>query len=101
LLAPPRAHEHPRAAQAFALEHELDLALRVSLAQRLDGIGRRRIVGRIRAPIPEHDGAAAVLALRDGSLEGVVVDGVIFHFHREALYRRIDARPFWHGPTPS
>jgi len=49
--------------------------------------------------IPQHDGAAAVLALGDGPLERVVLDGVILHLHRQPLDRRIEAGTLGYGPA--
>src|SRR5262249_57666756 len=56
------------------------------------------------AAIPNHDGAAAILPLRDGSLEGVVFDRMIFHMDSKALLVRNEARaagdrPALHHPV--
>src|SRR5215831_1193499 len=56
------------------------------------------------AAIPNHDGAAAILPLRDGSLEGVVFDRMIFHVDCKALLARHEARaagdrPALHHPV--
>ena len=98
LGAAPRAHEHPRAVHALAVHHDLEIAFLVAAPQR--GIGITLVhCGCVRAAIPEHDRAAAVLALRDRSLEGVVVDRVILDLHREPLDGRIVARALGHGPA--
>ena len=44
------------------------------------------------AAIPDHDGAAAVLPLRNGPFECVVLDRMIFHVDREALLARNKTR---------
>jgi hypothetical protein len=52
---------------------------------------------RLRGPnaaIPEHDGAARVLTVRDRSLESAVVDRMVFDFDGELAALRVQARPF-------
>ena len=56
-------------------------------------------VGRPGAAIPDHHGAAAVLALRDGALELVVFDRMILDVDREPLLARNKARPARHRPA--
>src|SRR5262249_48432538 len=85
------AHEMPASVQLLALEGEVEMALLVS------GV---RIAFRMPAPaVPNHDRAAAVLSLRDSSLECVVFDGMVFHVDRETLLARNETRAASHGPT--
>ena len=72
-------------------ERELELAL-----ARAPRAGR---LGLPRAAVPEHDGAAAVLALGDDAFEAAVLERVVLDLHREALVRRVEARPLGHGPA--
>src|SRR5262245_66679560 len=51
------------------------------------------------AAVPDQHSAAAVLSLRDGSLEFVVLDRVILHLDRETLLARNQARAARHGPA--
>src|SRR5262249_29338334 len=51
------------------------------------------------AAVPEHHGAAAVLALRDDALEAPVLERVVLHVHREALVGGIEARSLRHRPA--
>src|SRR5499426_4243161 len=56
-------------------------------------VARVRLALRVpAAAIPNHDGAAAILSLRDGSLECVVFDRMIFHVDRKPLLVRNEAR---------
>ena len=90
-LVAARPHEHPRAAELLAVERELELAL-------LQRGFRRRALRRPRALVPDHHGAAAVLAGRDHALELRVLDRVILDLHREPLDARIEGGPLRHGP---
>src|SRR5262245_26947890 len=51
------------------------------------------------AAVPDQHSAAAVLSLRDGSLEFVVLDRVVLHLDRETLLARHEARAARHGPA--
>jgi hypothetical protein len=53
----------------------------------------RIAVGRPSAAIPDHHGAAAILALGDGALERVVFDRMVLDVDREALFVGIEAWP--------
>src|SRR5262245_31300226 len=51
------------------------------------------------ATIPDHDRAAAILALRNSPLKLVVGDRVIFHFNSETFLARHKAWSARHGPA--
>src|SRR6266481_1031643 len=56
-------------------------------------VARVRVALRVpAAAVPNHDGTAAILSPRDGSLECVVFDRMIFHVDRKALFVRNKAR---------
>ena len=65
-----------------------------------DGLGRILVlVGRgPRAPVPDDDVAAAVLALADHALEVEVLDRVVLDVDGEALGARVERRALGHGP---
>ena len=86
------AHDHPTALQLFARERELQLAL----AQRPLRIAT--VLGSPEAAVPEHDGAATVLALRDRALEVAVVERVVLDLHGEAPVTGVERWPFGDGP---
>ena len=48
--------------------------------------------------VPDHHGAAAVLALGDDAFEARVVERVVLDGHREALDLRIERWPLGDGP---
>ena len=52
----------------------------------------RILLRRPGAAVPDHHGAAAVFALRDGAFEGVVFDRMVFGLDREPLLARHQAR---------
>src|SRR5262245_46566781 len=63
-------------------------------------VARVRVALRIpAAAVPNHDGAAAILSPRDGSLECVVFDRMIFHVDGKALLVRNEARAAGDRPT--
>src|SRR6516225_7488149 len=90
------AHEMPSPMQLLALQGEGEMTFLVAHV---------RVALRVpAAAIPNHDGAAAILPLRDGSLEGVVFDRMIFHMDGKALLVRNEARaagdrPALHHPV--
>ena len=64
------------------------------------GVALVRIAfGRPGAAIPDHDGAAAIFAFRDGALEGVVFDRMVLDVNGEAFLVGIEARPARHRPA--
>src|ERR1700746_2061200 len=81
----------PRAFELLAGELEVEFSLGEPLV--------RIALRRPRAAIPDQHGAAAVLALRDGAFEVLIVDRMIFHFHREALLAGHEARSLGDGPA--
>ena len=59
-----------------------------------------RILDRLPgAAVPQHDGAAAILALRDVPFEAAVFERVVLDVDGETLFRRIEARPPRHRPA--
>ena len=58
------------------------------------------VVGDPAAPVPDDDGAGAVVALGDHALEVAVLDGVVLDLHREALLGGVERRPLRDGPRP-
>ena len=82
--------------QLFAVEHEIEVTL---------GITPVRIA--LRNPssaIPDHHRAAAIFALRNGALEGIVLHRVVFDVDGEALFARVETRaardrPAFHYPV--
>ncbi len=93
LLSGARAHAHemPFPVQLFALEHESEAALPVVFV--------RVTLGIPTAAIPDQHGATAVLPLRDGALEAVVLDRMILDVHGQALLARHQAWAARDGPA--
>ena len=86
-----QAYEMPAALKPFAMEIESQVAaLKIAF-----GISKRLPC----ALVPEHDGPAAILALRDGTLERPVVEGMIFNMNREAFVFRVEAWALCHCPA--
>src|SRR4051794_6062735 len=56
---PLHAYQHPPALQALAVQHDLEIAFLIAAPQRLDAAA---VFGLVRAAIPQHHRAAAVLA---------------------------------------
>ncbi len=81
-LVIPLAHAHqvPAAVQLLAVKSELQMTLGIPFVRIADGLPR--------AAVPDHDGAAAIFALRDGALEAVVVDRMILDMDGEPLFAR-------------
>src|SRR5262249_31796972 len=78
------AHEMPSPMQLLAIQGESEMTFLVA------GV---RVALRIpAAAVPNHDGAAAILSLRDASLECVVFDRMIFDVDRKPLLVRNEAR---------
>src|SRR3546814_17767964 len=81
----------PLAGQPLAPKPELHPALGVALV---------RVALRLPdPPVPEHDGAAAILALRYDTLEGAVVQRVILEMNGHPTVGGIEARAPGHGPA--
>ena len=86
------SHEHPTAVQSLALQRELQVAFG-------QGLLRRRVaLGLPIAAIPELDGPAAILALRDRALEIAIIQRVILDFDRQPLVVRIERWASRHRP---
>ena len=92
-LAGPLAHPHqmPVAVELLAVQLEIEMALLHGLV--------RIVVRRPGAAIPDHHGAAAILALRDGAFELVVFDRMILDVDGEALVAGHEARAARHRPA--
>ena len=90
-VAGTHSHQMPAAVQLLAVEIENEVALGVALV---------RIAFRDPTPaIPDHDGAAAILALRDRAFECVVFDRMVLDVDGKSLFVGIEARAAGHGPT--
>ena len=66
------------------------------------GQGRTRILAGDRFPcsvVPQHDGAAAILALGDGALEPGIVERMVLGPHSQPLVIRIGTGPARDGPA--
>src|SRR6185312_12413358 len=72
-----RAHECVGSLDAFSVEVDLELAALVLIVCCRVHVVVRRILDLVRAVVPQHHSAAAILAGWDRSLEGVVLDGMI------------------------
>src|SRR5687767_10560467 len=96
--APPTAgaNEHPAPFHALPVKDDLEIPFLEALAHRVLAFS---LLGLVGAAIPEHHGAAAVLPLRDCALEGVVLEGMILHLHREPLHGGIRGRSLRYRPT--
>ena len=89
-LAHPSAPASSRPA-AGPVQAELELA---------GGIVRPRVADRLPgAPVPEHDRAAAILALGDGALERAVVERMVLDMDGEPALGRVQARALRHRPA--
>jgi hypothetical protein len=87
-----QADQRPLALHAFAMHHDLELALG-DLALRIFALRLPR------AAVPQLHGAAAILAGRNHAFEGAVFDGMIFDLDGEPLGRRIERRHLGDRPT--
>src|SRR4051812_21258259 len=89
----PRLHadQRPQPLHFVAIEAELEAPGFVILMSVALGVPR--------AAIPQHYGAAAVLAFGDHTFKTAISQRVIFHLYGEPLYRRIDTGPFCDRPT--
>lgn len=86
-----QAHEMPLAFQLLAVQLELQMAF-LEAESRIE-------LGRPRAFVPDHDRAAAVLALRDDALEAAIVERMVLGRHRQPLLAGDQARPLRHRPA--
>jgi hypothetical protein len=83
-LLAPQAYQVPAAFEALAVESECQ----ISTSQIALGITR----GLPSASVPQHNGAAAILILRNRSFEGAVVKRMVLDMHSEALVCGVEAR---------
>ena len=85
-------YKRPMAMQFFPIEPEFERALAVG----------RLGIGDFRGPgtaVPQQDGAAAILALRDDALEAAIIERMVLDMDREPLFARIEARPLRDRPA--
>ena len=80
------------AGELFAGEAKLEIAARKLF------FGGRVAQQLIRAAIPQHHAAGAVVAFGDYAFEAAVFDRVILHHHGEALFGGIERGAFGNGP---
>src|ERR1700722_15417799 len=81
----------PSPFELLAIEPEVQAALAIILV---------RIALRIpAAAIPDHDGTAAILTLRDRAFERIVLDRMVLDMDRQALFAGDQARPAGHRPA--
>ena len=78
--------------QTLALEGKLEIALRQHL------LGGPRSVQLPIAAVPQHDRAAAILTLGNGTFEVAIIKWMVFDLDRKPLVMGIERRPFGHGP---
>src|SRR5436190_8194426 len=91
LAVVPHPHQNPAALQLFARERKFQISLVKSPFR----------IATLRGPeaaVPEHDGATAVLALRDGAFEISVVEWVVLNLDCQPAVARIERGPLGHGP---
>lgn len=93
LALAPSAHPHQRPASAHSCARQTKAEL--AAVERL----RHVPLGLPDAAIPQHDSAAAILALGNRALETAVAQRMILGADREPLFARIPARPFRHRPA--
>ena len=70
--------------------------MNLSFVERFERVPTHNLVG---PAVPEHDRAAAIFALRNHTLEGVVLHRMIFDLDGEAAGGGIEAGPFGHRPA--
>src|SRR5262245_38484123 len=73
----------------------VELELEVTFAETTERISQRCP----RAAVPDEHGAAAVLALRDDSLEPAVFDGMVLDLHGEPFLGGVETRSLRDGPA--
>jgi len=84
-----RQRELAQNMQLAAVEREFEVTLLEALV---------RIVGVPVAAVPQHHGAAAILALRDGAFEIAIIERMFLHFDRQPLVVRIERRTSRYRP---
>src|SRR5665647_251385 len=80
---PMHPHQVPQAVQLLAVERERQVALLQPPV--------RIVLRRPAAAVPNHHGAAAVFAVRNGAFEFIVVDRMVLDLYGEALFVRHQA----------
>ena len=81
------ADQRPLTMQFVALETKFQMSACIGFLW----VPRQRVP---RPAVPNHDGATAVLSVRDDTFERPIFLGMVFGFDCEAAHGRIDARPF-------
>ncbi len=85
-------HQHPTAFELCAFQREFKVACKEGLVRGLGALGSPE------AAVPQHDRAAAVLALRDRALEITVVERMILDFHGQTFVGGIQRRSAGNRP---
>src|SRR5690606_14342526 len=85
------AHEMPASAQLLPVDLEIEMPLAISLLRVSDR--------RPSTSIPEDDGPAAVLSLRDRSFEVAIFERMILDMNGESLLAGHEARPLRDSPA--
>ena len=88
------AYEHPLALHLCAVEFELEFAVAQCRGHIL-----KAGLGMPGSLVPDHDRAAAVLALGDDALKAAVLDWVVFDLHGEAAVFGVEAGAFGDRPA--
>ncbi len=88
-------HDHPGSVHPLAFHDELQFALGQRLADVLEAL-----LGRPVAAVPQHDRAAAILALGDGAFEIAILERMILDLHRHPAVLRVERRRLRHRPRP-
>src|SRR5690606_22510831 len=94
-----RAYECKGAAETRTLDGDAAPPLLEPATNARLALGPIGLVREVRAAVPQHARAAAVLVLGDGALERVVGDRMILDLHRKSLHRGVAARSLWHRPA--
>ncbi len=85
------ADQDPAALEPLSLQGELEVAMTQS-------VFGRWLLRFPRAPVPDHDGAAAILSFGNRAFEVAVVERVVLDLDREPLVGRIGRGSARHGP---
>ena len=85
-------YQYPAAFELFTVKNEFEFAVTECLLGIF--ITERRPI----TTIPQHHGAAAVLAFRNGPFEIPIVEWVVFDFDRQPLHVRIEGRALCNRP---
>ena len=92
LAVVPHTHENPAALHFLAGQRELELPFPQG------ALGVDDAFRHPEASVPEHDGAAAILSLRNGAFEVAVIERMILHLDGEPLFTRDEGGALGHRP---